>query len=34
MFKLSPEDFAALCLLCEWAFEYSDIVIKEISEVI
>lgn len=32
MFKLSPEEFAELCLLCEGGFERSDIGIKEISE--
>ena len=31
MVKLSAEE---LCLLREWGFEYSDIVRKEISEVI
>lgn len=33
-FKLGLEDFTELCLLCEAGFEYSDIVMKEISEVL
>lgn len=31
VFKLSPEEFAELCLLCEGGFECSDIGIKETS---
>lgn len=32
MFKLSPEESAELCLLCEGGFECSDSAIKEIRE--